>query len=229
MFVRCTHCGLDLEAPPGGLGRRLRCPGCGGTFICRLPRATFADDLTAEPVDDALVLDDELPDRPPGPVQAPEAPEAPPEEVGEAPAAVAEALAELDQSRPEPVVKESPRQWHVVIEGVPAVALTYPELVSRAAAGKIKARTKIYYAPKQLTVSARDIPGLFPAEDAKRAEADRRAGRAPRPAPAQDVAGESAAALTRMEQQEPPPSDAEALGHLGEQAEADREEGEQAG
>ncbi len=39
MNVRCQHCGLDLQAPADSEGKALACPGCGGRFLCQLPRA----------------------------------------------------------------------------------------------------------------------------------------------------------------------------------------------
>ncbi len=203
MIVRCRHCGRDVEAPPDAAGRRLRCPECGKTFLCRLPRATVVDDQTPPDVPESLLLEEEVAEE--APPQEP--PTAPADEVAaaldspEAPRSSEDALARLGEAVPKTEVRESPRQWYVIIDGVAAVALTYGELVARAGEGKIKPRNKIYYAPKDLTVPARDIPGLFPQEDAKRAERAAR-GKAPaRTRAAQDIAD----ALRQLEGQGKPP------------------------
>ncbi len=101
MIVRCRHCGLDVEAPPGSLDQLLRCPSCDETFRCEIPRAE-------------------------------------------------------------------------IVDGVAAVALTYKELVVRAGERRIKPKDRIYYAPKDATLHARDIPGLFPDIDAKRPKPPKR-------------------------------------------------------
>ena len=81
----------------------------------------------------------------------------------------AEAAAE---KKPKP--KPNPRQWYVIIDGVAAVALTYKELVVRAGERRIKPKDRIYYAPKDATLHARDIHGLFPDIDAKRPKPPKR-------------------------------------------------------
>ena len=80
------------------------------------------------------------------------------------------ALAEMHGDAPAEVARESPRKWYVMVGGAAAVALTYKELRQRAAAGRITPRTKLWYAPKDVHLSARDVPGLFPEIDAQRAK-----------------------------------------------------------
>jgi len=170
MRIRCGNCGLDVEIPPGSDGRTFRCPHCGDTFICRVPEAIPVDAPPAPPPgNEVLELLDEIDDEP---VELTD-------ELDDA-SALAEAaaarlpahavLAELGAAAPKREVRENPRQWFVMIGGVAAVALTYEELAAKAAAGAVKPKDKIHYAPKDVTVAARDVPGLFPAEDARRAE-----------------------------------------------------------
>lgn len=168
MRIRCHNCGLDVEVPPGSDGMTFRCPHCGDTFVCQLPQAIPVDapppgnevlELLDEADDEPVELTDEVDDE---------------SALAEAAAARLPAhavLAELGAAAPKRDVRENPRQWFVMIGGVAAVALTYEELAAKAAAGAIKPKDKIHYAPKDVTVSAREVPGLFPAEDARRAEA----------------------------------------------------------
>ena len=171
----------------------LRCPNCEKTFLCEIPKATVVGESPAAP--ESILLEDELP-QPPQPV--PPADQAPPPlpERNDSPAASPEeALAEMgDVAAPKPKPRENPRQWCVVVDGVAAVALTYRELVGRAREGKIKPKTKIYFAPKEATILARDIPGLFPEEDARRAE------QAARARPALGSSASSAAAAAALDQ-----------------------------
>jgi len=168
--IRCEQCELDMEVPSGSVGKKLKCPGCGRIFVCQLPKAIALDaPAVAAPSDELVVLKDAV--------------EAPPDAAAELAQASAgtkqaadDALAELDRSGPKRRVRPNRRHWHVIVAGVPAVALTYDQLVQKAAAGQIKPKTKIYYSPKDVTIPARDIPGLFRAIDAER----RRAAR-PRP------------------------------------------------
>lgn len=168
--IRCEQCELDMEVPSGSVGKKLKCPGCGRIFVCRLPKAIVPDaPAVAAPSDELAVLEDVV--------------ETPPDAAAELARASAgtkqapdDALAELDRSGPRRRVRPNRRHWHVIVAGVPAVALTYDQLIQMAAAGQVKPKTKIYYSPKDVTIPARDIPGLFPALDAER----RRAAR-PRP------------------------------------------------
>jgi len=186
MIVRCPHCGLDMEAPPEGVGRRVRCPGCRQAFVCRVPRATLVD---GPPETEGLVLEDEV-----SLASSPPAAQAPP-----APARPEDALAELGKARPKSEVKPNPRQWYVMVEGMAAVALTFQELAARAAEGKVRPKDKIYYAPKDLTIAAREIPGLFPDLDARRpaAEAASRAGAPAHGSP--EAEARAAEALARLQ------------------------------
>ena len=178
MNVRCEHCGLDIEAPPDSVGKALRCPACGKTFICRLPRAIVVGDQADQEPDDELILLDEVIEAEEGPLDtAKDEPvetvgedgESPLEAVAEASVISAdEALAKMGAAAPKRIVKENPHQWYIMVAGVAAVALTYQELVARAAREEIKPRSKIYYAPAGLTVPAQDIPGLFPEQYEKR-------------------------------------------------------------
>ena len=180
MRIRCEQCGLDMEVAPDSVGKKLKCPECMLVFVCQVPRAIVVDE---QGQDGDLVVLDELIEEPAGPT-----------------ASADEALARMSRAAPKQVLRESPRQWHIIIGGVPAVALTYRELVQRAAEGEVKPKTRIYYAPKNLTMPARDIPGLFADIDAKR----RQAGK-PKPVrPLTQAEKAEAAAL------------AEALGAVGE-------------
>lgn len=167
MRIRCEQCGLDMEVPADSVGRKLKCPGCKLVFVCRLPRAIVVDDASLA-ADDDLVLLDEVIDEPIAPLEALAAEPAEPSPPPAPQASADEALAEMSQAAPRQVTRENPRQWHVIVGGVRAVALTYPELVAKAARGDLKPKTKIYYAPEDLTISARDIPGLFAEIDAER-------------------------------------------------------------
>ncbi len=173
----------------------LRCPSCEKTFLCEIPKATVVGEPPAGNA--SIILADELPEPPPPePIQLIEEPPPAAPEPTSPPASLEETLAEMGRdAEPRPKPKENPRQWCVVVDGVAAVALTYRELVARAHEGKIKPRTKIYYAPKEVTVPARDIPGLFPEADAKRAEQAARERPTFRPSAASAAA---AAALDQM-------------------------------
>ena len=151
----------------------LRCPNCEKTFLCEIPKAVVVGEPPPQP--ESIILEDEIAP-PPEPIQLIEEPPPAAPEGNDPPAAsLEEALAEMGHdAQPRPKPKENPRHWCVVVEGVAAVALTYRELVAHAREGKIKPKTKIYYAPKEVTIPARDIPGLFPEEDAKRAEQEAR-------------------------------------------------------
>ena len=169
MIVRCRYCGLDVEAPPGSLGQLLRCPSCEETFRCEIPVASIVDEPAPPPPpapepEDRLVLDDEVDEEirlADDPLLAP--PDPPP--VTDDPIA---ALIRAEAAEPKPRTRPNPRQWYVIVDGVAAVALTYKELVARAGKGLIRPKDKIYYAPKDATISAGDIPGLYPELDAKR-------------------------------------------------------------
>jgi hypothetical protein len=164
----------------------LRCPNCEKTFLCEIPKATVVGESPAAP--ESIILEDELPQPVP---QADQAPPPLPERNDSPAASLEEALAEMGgDAEPRPKPRENPRQWCVVVDGVAAVALTYRELVARAREGKIKRKTKIYFAPKEVTIPARDIPGLFPEEDARRAEQAARK----RPASGSSAASAAAAA-----------------------------------
>jgi hypothetical protein len=188
-----------LEVAPATVGRKLRCPDCGEEFICRLPKAivvdgqprseelvVLADELDAS-ADELAALSEAMEAGPPLEPPAPAKPDTGPRPK-RAP----------DREPPARLARDGPRQWHVVVGGVPAVALSYGQLVRRAAWGEIKPKTKIYYAPKDLTLSAGDIPGLFAEIDARRANA----GEA---RPAESLKGVSPAAAAL----------ADALGSLG--------------
>ena len=88
-----------------------------------------------------------------------------------------------------------------MVGGVAAVALTYQELVARAAKDEIKPRSKIYYAPAGLTVPAQDIPGLFPQQHEKRKKKGKVKVSSRRPS------ASASSGVTKL---------AKALGHLGE-------------
>lgn len=171
MRICCEKCGLDMDVPPDTAGRKLKCPGCRVEFICPRPAAVEADERA--PADEPVVLAEELD----GPAEkladltkAANEPSPP----TSAKAMAGEALANMGRGQPrKPVVRESPRQWQVIVGGVAAVALSYKQLVEKAARGEIKPKTKIHYAPKALTLSAGEIPGLFPDIDAEREKAAR--------------------------------------------------------
>jgi len=171
MHVRCEHCGLDMEAPSGSVGRSLRCPQCHKTFVCRLPQAVVVE---PEPEPEEIVLEDEIVAEEPAEelLELTEAAEefeevSPLDAAAEATANVDEALDQMQDGTPKTVYKESPRQWYVMVGGVAAVALTYAELKHKAAVALVKPKTKIYYAPKDVTLMARDVPGLFPEDQVK--------------------------------------------------------------
>ena len=168
MRIRCQQCGLDMDVPPRTEGSRLRCPECQFEFICALPRAIEVEQPAAG--SDEIILVEEVDAA--GPADAADADTRPAESPGDALAAAArsadEALAEMHGDAPAEVVRESPRKWYVMVGGAAAVALTYRELKQRAATGKITPRTKLWYAPKDVHLSARDVPGLFPEIDAER-------------------------------------------------------------
>lgn len=88
---------------------------------------------------------------------------------------------------PAKVARENPRKWYVMVGGAAAVALTYQELRHRAAAGQITPRTKLWYAPKDVHLSARDVPGLFPEIDAQRTTPAKPAPPPPAGKPVADV------------------------------------------
>ncbi|OPX21669.1 MAG: hypothetical protein B1H04_06245 [Planctomycetales bacterium 4484_123] len=196
MHVRCEHCGLDMEAPSGSVGKKIRCPQCFGIFVCRLPEAEVVREdgrAQGEPAEE-LVLEEELPE-PLSDDQAIELTEGlevadePPVEP-EVPAEAAspeEVLSDLGAGQPKRVVVENPRHWYVLVGGVAAVALTYDELKARAAAGVVKPKTRIYYAPKDVTLRARDVPGLF-AEQGQPGQAGRVSPRPTRPSGGQVAA-----------------------------------------
>jgi hypothetical protein len=161
MRIRCDYCLIDLQAPSNAIGKTIRCPACGRSFPCRLPTAIVDDTAPDQPGESEVVLEEVVQEAPPelafaGAVE--------PEPVIDfIPAEVPvpdDALAMLD--KPKPVMKESSRQWHVIVAGVPAVALTLAELKERVAEGLVKPRHKIYFAPQDVTLPARDVPGLFP-------------------------------------------------------------------
>jgi hypothetical protein len=162
MKVQCKICGIHLEAPPGCEGRKLRCPECGGVFVASIPRAALADEPAhTPPADEPVLLEDVVQTEPLAP-SPPEPPEEEPIELTEEAGTPADVLAKMGQGKPQQLVRPSARQWHVLVAGVPAVALTYPELRRKAAAGEIKPRTKVHYVPRDLTMRAGDVPGLFP-------------------------------------------------------------------
>jgi len=174
MRIRCEQCGLDMDVPPQTEGRKLRCPECAFEFICALPRAIEVDQSSAAAGGEEIVLAEEADSA--APVEAAGADAQPAEE----------ALAEMHGEEPAEVARESPRKWYVMVGGAAAVALTYRELKERAAAGRITPRTKLWYAPKDVTLSARDLPGLFPEIDAERAETPK-----PPPRPAGEPAADA--------------------------------------
>ena len=211
MRVRCEHCGLDVEAPPDSVGKKIRCPECAGVFVCRLPEAeVLAEDgqeqEQGEPGGE-LVLVDELTEPLPDDqaieltegLEVAEEPPVEPEVPAEA-ASPEEVLSDLGAAEPKRVVVENPRHWYIVVSGVAAVALTYDELKAKAAAGVVKPKTKVYYAPKDVTLRARDVPGLFGEED--------KARRAQPAGPERHVSQAGGAAVEASEA-------AEALGSLG--------------
>jgi len=197
MHVRCTHCGLDVEAPDGSLGKSLRCPKCSGIFECALPTAAVVveEDEPTGPAEE-LLLEDEVPAEPAEgePMElSDELDEGPTLEDLSRAVTPSDALSHLSGDRPKQVMKESPRQWYILVSGVAAVAMTYEDLKRKARIAAIKPKTKIYYAPEDLTIAARAIPGLFPAEDAKKAEAAK--GKYyPKPAADADATAKDAAA-----------------------------------
>ena len=167
MHIRCRDCGVDMAVPARAEGKRLRCPECGREFICELPQGIILDEPAGN--DEEIVLIDELTG-----AAAPESEFPLAEEVidplewasPETPLAE-EALADMAPAKPDYIVKENPRRWHVMVGGIDAVALTWEQLKQRAAAGDIRPRTELWYAPKDITLQARDLPGLFgPAEPA---------------------------------------------------------------
>ncbi len=181
MHIRCEQCGVDMEVPPRTEGKKLRCPECGLEFICRLPQAIVLDEGGIAPPDTAeVVLADESEfvlaeevSLPAGDETGEEAPDSALDQMAAAAGQAGEIPLGLTTRKSDYIVKPSPRQWHVMIGGAAAVALTYQELKDRAAAGEITPRDKVWYAPKDVTISVSDLPGLFPAHDAKRAEAEK--------------------------------------------------------
>ena len=173
MRVRCIHCGLDLDVPPNSEGKTLCCPDCRKTFICRLPRAIVVDEAPpprARPISPLgeLLLADEV-EEPEEVLELEEEAESlEPADLGPAGAA----LAALGESAPRREVQENPRTWYVMVAGVAAVAMAWKDLVEKARSGEIKPKDRIYYAPKDVTMHARDVPGLFPEADARRAKAE---------------------------------------------------------
>lgn len=169
MRIRCQQCGLDMDVPPRTEGSRLRCPECQFEFICALPRAVEVDQPPAAGSEE-IVLAEEVDAA--GPVEAADADapsaDSPADALAAAAGSADEALAETHGDAPAEVARESPRKWYVMVGGAAAVALTYQELRQRAAAGQITPRTKLWYAPKDVHLSARDVPGLFPEIDAQR-------------------------------------------------------------
>jgi len=199
MHVRCEHCGLDVEAPSGSVGKKLRCPQCGGVFTCALPKAAVVSEDEPGPAEE-LLLEDRLEETEPAEAAMELA-----EQISDEPAPPAqplsadEALSGMARDRPEPVVQENPRHWYVLVSGVAAVALTYEELRAKAAAGAVTAKTKLFYAPKELALRAGDVPGLFADLDARRAEAAKPKPPARRPSPeATATAADAAAALNGL-------------------------------
>ncbi len=199
MRIRCRKCGLDMEVRPDSVGRKLKCPACSLVFVCQVPRAIVVDGRPEGQADDDLVVLEEVIEEPAEAEDAltsltgatePPLPSAPPQPP-------AKALEEMHQSAPKRVVRANPRQWYVLVGGVPAVALSYQELVRKAAEGEVKPKSKIYYAPQDLTVQAREIPGLFADIDAKRAQQSP----APRPArrPTAAEQAEAAAAAEALD------------------------------
>ena len=158
MRIRCQQCGLDMDVPPRTEGSRLRCPECQFEFICALPRAVEVDQPPAAGSEE-IVLVEEVDARPA---------DSPTDALADAARSADEALAEMHGDAPAEVARENPRKWYVMVGGAAAVALTYQELKHRAAAGQITPRTKLWYAPKDVHLSARDVPGLFPEIDAQR-------------------------------------------------------------
>jgi hypothetical protein len=170
MRIRCRQCGLDIDVPPRTEGSRLRCPECQFEFICALPRAVEVDQPPAAGSEE-IILVEEVDAA--GPFEAADAGAPSADSPADALAAAAarsadEAPAETHGDAPAEVVCESPRKWYVMVGGAAAVALTFSELRQRAAAGQITPRTKLWYAPKDVHLSARDVPGLFPETDARR-------------------------------------------------------------
>lgn len=167
MHIRCEQCELDMEVPPGAVGKTLRCPACGGTFTCRLPTAQVVEDEPqelvlsdeVEPVEEVIELAEEVEPESDEDADAMDLTDAAPADA---------ALDVMSRRQPKKIIKENPRQWYVMLGGVAAVALTYEELKAKAAAGKIRPKDKIHYAPRELTLQAREVPGLFPEQDAKR-------------------------------------------------------------
>jgi len=193
---------MDMEAPAGSEGRNLRCPGCGGVFAWRLPVAEIVETDPDDPRGEVL-LSDEISD--PEPAASGPTEELEEEEEGEEVEAIEDVLARAAEDKPKRIVEENPRQWYVMVGGVAAVALTFEELQQRAGGGQVKPKTRIFYARKGVTVRARDIPGLFPDEGARRAEKaekEGKAGKSRRPraakAPADPEADDIADALRRL-------------------------------
>lgn len=173
-----------MEAPSGSAGRKLRCPGCRGIFLGPLPQAILVDE-PAGPDAGVVLLEEEVPSRPaPARPKTPDpadligfsdAPSRrdplpgfapPPKIVPPAPAKSAEDT--LDRLSAPKITVDNPRQWRIKVGGIPAVAVTYKDLQALAKAGKITPKTELRYEPKDLDLRARDLPGLFPAEDARR-------------------------------------------------------------
>ena len=159
MRIRCEQCGLDMDVPPQTEGRKLRCPECEFEFICALPRAIEVDQSSAAAGGEEILLAEEADAQPADSSE---------EAIAAAARSAEEALAEMHGEEPAEVARESPRKWYVMVGGAAAVALSYRELKERAAAGRITPRTKLWYAPKDVHLSARDVPGLFPEIDAQR-------------------------------------------------------------
>ena len=231
---------MDMDAPRGSEGKAVRCPGCGGVFTCRLPVAEVIEAVPLEP-EGEMLLTDEVPETAPAafkPIDQLDEEEL--AELDEAAESVADILARAVRDKPKRVVKENPRQWCVMVGGVAAVALTFEELRERAASGQLKPKTKILYAPRNVTVRARDIPGLFGGAEAGRTrqadkpEEPRRRRKAPPAGADAPAAAAVADALSRLgggpngEAEDAPERDeaAEALRRLGEAAEDAGEQGD---
>ena len=117
MHIRCEHCGLDMAAPPGSVGKPVRCPQCGGIFICKLPDALVVQDgVDLEPPEELLLQEE---------VSEPETlelidqveEESPQNEAASA-ASADEVLSQLGEDQPRRVVEENPRQWYILVSGV---------------------------------------------------------------------------------------------------------------
>jgi hypothetical protein len=227
MLIRCPKCQLEMDVPGDCVGRRLQCPGCRHAFACPRPKVIVLDEVAppegsqrpegvivlkevVEPGDERIGRGPEAGGAGSGEADGPASrPGATPLDAMAAAAAKRserlppeQVLARMGGQAPEKAVREDPRQWHVIVGGVPAVALTFEELVRQAAAGQVKPRSRVYYAPQGLTLSAREIPGLFPDLDAKRRQEAKAASR-----PARRLSAAEKAEASTL---------AEALGSVGE-------------